>query len=52
MFDPISEPIDNVVYLPTQYSVNTPIEALNVVNSVRNHLMGAVKRAISEYEKR
>ena len=39
-----------MVYLPTQYSVNTPIEELNLVNSVRNHSMSAVKEAIKEWE--
>ena len=34
IFGLISRPIDKMVYLPTQYSVNTPIEELNLVNSV------------------
>lgn len=50
IFGPISKPIGSVVYLPTQYSVNTPIPALNMVNSIRNHFMSAVKQAINEYE--
>jgi hypothetical protein len=50
IFGPISRPIDKMVYLPTQYSVNTPIEELNLVNSVRNHFMSAVKEAIKEWE--
>ena len=50
IFGLISRPIDKMVYLPTQYSVNTPIEELNLVNSVRNHSMSAVKEAIKEWE--
>ncbi len=47
-----SKPIDNVVYLPNKYDVNTSIPALNIVNSISNHGMPAVKQAIKEYEKR
>ncbi len=48
----LPKPFDYVVYLPKQYHVNTPSKAVNVVNSVRNHLMPAVREAIKEYEKR
>ena len=49
-FDLISEPIGRVVNLPSQYNVHTSIDALNVINSVRNHFMDAVKKAIKEWE--
>jgi RHS repeat-associated protein len=49
IFGPISKPA-NTVYLPSQYSVYTISEAQNLLNSIKNHLMPAVKKAIIEYE--
>lgn len=52
IFGPISKPIGNAVYLPTQYPVNTPVQGINIVNSILNHLMPAVRSAVNEYEGR
>jgi hypothetical protein len=42
----------NVVYLPAQYSINTPFKSWNFYNSIRNHGMGAVISALNQYEGR
>ncbi|WP_432406691.1 RHS repeat domain-containing protein [Wukongibacter sp. M2B1] len=51
IFGPVSKPIGDLVYLPTQHTVNTPFKLINVINSVKNHSMDAVKEAIEQWEK-
>lgn len=50
---PFSEPIDNVVYLPTQYKtpwwVQGDLKVLeDISNSIKNHSMEAVINALKE----
>jgi len=42
--------LNRIVYLPSQHFVNTLFPAANVIASIRNHLMDAVKDAIKEWK--
>ncbi|MBW6410696.1 hypothetical protein [Clostridium weizhouense] len=47
--DVISKPISKAVYLPTQYPVDTAIGPINSADAIANHLIGAVKESIKQY---
>lgn len=49
IFGKISTPIDEVIYLPMQYPVNTWNPIRNIQNSIKNHSMDAVIDAIKEW---